>query len=360
MAEDHYPRLTDRPEAFRGERVLVTGATGFIGRWVAGALSACGAEVVVTARDRNLMAGLVRDYEIAGSVVEADLSRDTEVESLVRDVKPACTFNLAGYGVDPSEREPAVAERLNVHLPATLATVVSRHRVASWPGAHLVHVGSALEYGSASGDLDESTVGQPTTLYGRTKLGGTTHLLERSARGDLRVVVARLFTVYGPGEDPRRLLPSLIAAAGRSDSLPLTSGNQRRDFTYVADVAEGLLRLAGCDARGGVVVNLATGRLTAVREFCLAAADALGITSDRLVFGALPTRPEEMSHDPVSIARLRAITGWVPPTTIREGVRATLDFLRSRAPSPTGLAASDSDAVASSHPPPAAPVSGNG
>jgi nucleoside-diphosphate-sugar epimerase len=317
--------------AFRGERVLVTGATGFIGRWVARLLSAAGADLFVAARDRDQMARIAAEYEITGPMLEVDLARESAVRDVLREIRPACVFNLAGYGVDPSERDPGLADRLNRDLVEWLADGVSRHGADEWRGVQLVHVGSALEYGTAAGNLVESTVEQPTTLYGRTKLEGTRRLMARSAQGELRAVVARLFTVYGPGEDPRRLLPSLLAAAARSERLELTNGEQRRDFTYAGDAAEGLLRLALCDARGGLLTNLATGRLTTVREFCLLAAAELGMPADDLAFGALPTRPEEMQHDPVSISRLRSLTGWTPATTIGEGVRATATFLRSQA-----------------------------
>ena len=114
----------------------------------------------------------------------------------------------------------------------------------------------------------------------------------------LRGVTARLFTVYGPGETPERLLPSLIQAAKAGRPQRLTSGHQKRDFTYVEDAAEGLLRLGQSSAEPGAVINLATGRLTPVRGLVRIAADVLNIPAENLEFGALSDRPEEMSHSP--------------------------------------------------------------
>jgi nucleoside-diphosphate-sugar epimerase len=95
----------------------------------------------------------------------------------------------------------------------------------------------------------------------------------------------------------------------------------------VEDVAEGLLRLACADADAGDVVNVATGRLTMVREFATVAAAILGMGDGDLQFGAIPTRVEEMEHAVVTVERLRTLTGWVPPTTIDEGIRRTTSFL---------------------------------
>jgi nucleoside-diphosphate-sugar epimerase len=109
------------------------------------------------------------------------------------------------------------------------------------------------------------------------------------------------------------------------ETLNLTAGTQSRDFTYVEDVAEGLLRLGlGTKIEPGAVVNLATGELTSVRTFIAVAAAILKLPSANLRFGALATRPEEMQHDAISIERLRGLTGWTPSTKIEAGIRKTL------------------------------------
>jgi nucleoside-diphosphate-sugar epimerase len=133
-----------------------------------------------------------------------------------------------------------------------------------------------------------------------------------------------LFAVYGPGEAPARLLPTLIAAGAGESEIELTEGLHRRDFTYVADAAEGLLRLGLSGAEPGSVINIATGSLTSIREFVEIAAKAIGIDAARLAFGALPTRPDEMFNEGVSVAKCRTLLNWIPATTIAEGIRKTL------------------------------------
>jgi len=192
-----------------------------------------------------------------------------------------------------------------------------------------VHAGSALEYCNVAGDLSEDGPTNPTTFYGKTKLEGTRAVAGSEALG-VRGVAARLFTVYGPGEHAGRLLPSLIASAHSGEALELTAGTQQRDFTYVQDVAEGLLKLGTTTAIPGGIVNLASGRLTSVRAFAETAARLLTIPQTNLKFGAIPTRMEEMSHCPVSIVRLRRTTGFVPSTGIEEGIRRTLELNMQR------------------------------
>ena len=324
--------ITSAASELTGCRVLVVGADGFVGRWVARALTEMGAElhasVLETARAERVFA----DYGVRARVHRTDLTDDHEREQLLAEVQPAVTFNLAGYGVARQERDEALARAVNQELPAQLALDVARHRDPNWTHTALVHVGSALEYGEVGGDLSEDGPANPTTLYGRTKRRGTEALVETCQAQRLRGVAARLFMLYGPGEHAGRLLPSLLEAARADADLPLSEGLQRRDFTYVGEAAEGLLRLALGNPPAGGVCNLATGLLTPVREFVQAAAEVLGLSPERLHFGDVPTRVEEMEHDPVNVERLEACTAWRPTISPRDGVRATVRFLDAGSP----------------------------
>lgn len=312
-------------------RALVTGASGFIGRWVSRCAHDAGADVILAVRDARAFEDHGSPDTPRGFIAQVDLRHESEVDALLRDVRPHVTFSLAGYGVDRSERDAELARQLNAEAVEMLVNAVARYSRQEWRAVQLVHAGSALEYGAARGNLSETTTPRPTEVYGETKLAGSLALQERSGRGDVRAVVARLFTVYGPGEHDGRLLPTLLAASDGDGDVVLSSGEQRRDFTFVRDVAEGFVRLAATNAPTGWFVNLATGRLTSVRSFVEVAAGVLSIDRGRLRFGAVPRRPEEMQHEPVDIGRLRSLLGWVPPTSIEDGVRATLAWRRHQA-----------------------------
>lgn len=315
--------MSRRPSPFRYARVLVLGANGFIGYWVARALRAQGAHLMCVVRSTAGAERLTRE-QLGTVVVRRDLDELSALRDWVPALRPSLVFNLAGYGVDRAERDPAAAQRLNADLVAELSRVVAGLPRDAWRGARLVHAGSALEYGTTGGTLREDSPCAPTTLYGRSKLAGTQALQEVAARTGVAACVARLFTVFGPGEHEGRLLPTLLAAAASGADVPLSAGMQRRDFTYVEEVAEGLLRLAVSDVEPGEVVNLASGTMSTVRDFATLAAGVLHIPTSRLAFGAVPTRAEEMTNDAVSIARLRALTGWAPDDDIVSGVVRTI------------------------------------
>jgi UDP-glucose 4-epimerase len=287
-------------------RAIILGASGFIGRWVARAVpESANTFLVMRAFSKFLK----------GTVVELDLLDSSELHKLFKDIRPSIVFNLAGYGVDPLERDEKLGEELNAELPRRICEALRNH-----PGSLLIHAGTALEYGVATGNLAEETEPQPTTWYGKTKLAGTKTILESSVRS----IVARLFTVYGTGEHRGRLLPSLIEAAENKTEIDLTAGTQKRDFTYVEDVADSFIRLAGLRHQQSTLVNVATGKLHSVREFVEMAARILQIPHEHLRFGKLPIRGTEMAHDDVSTEHLRKLIQWTPSTPIDVGILKTV------------------------------------
>ena len=316
--------LLEVADQYRGVRVVVLGATGFLGRSVAASLARAGAELHAGVR-----AG-APGREPHGAVIHpldlADLARTTE---LIDRLRPAVVFNLAGFGVDPDEKrtpDHALARRLNTELPIALASSVGSDS-AGWPGRALVHVGSIAEYGPIAGRLTEDAPPRPTGLYPETKLAGTAGVAGIAHQRRIPAVTARLAQVYGPGEHPGRLLPLLIAARSTGSLETLSVGTQRKDFTFSEDVVEGLLRLGLSSGPPGEWINLATGVATTVADFVTQAAHLLRLPTAMLRFER-PIPPGELTHESLSVDRLRAATGWVPTTTIREGILRTVAALQ--------------------------------
>jgi nucleoside-diphosphate-sugar epimerase len=316
-------------DVLAGRRALVLGGAGFIGQWVTRALSHAGAGVHVVVRDRARAEQILERHAVTAEIIEEDLGRPQALPGLVRSVRPAVTFNLAVYGVDRGERDKSTAHAMNAELVSALCRAVDEYSDPDWSGYRLIHAGSAFEYGSAGGDLREDSLAKPVTAYGQSKLAGTQALQHHASRRGLRAVVARLFTVYGPGEHEGRLLPALRRAAELDEPVRLTSGSQERDFTYVEDVAEGLLRIGVSAGAKGLIVNLASGKLIAVRQFVETAARLLAIPPSHLVYGSLEEVGEEMSHEPVNLERLRTLINWTPTSSVEQGISRTIDFERS-------------------------------
>jgi UDP-glucose 4-epimerase len=316
---------------FAGADILVLGASGFIGSWVCRIAARHGATVTAAARDPDALAQRLGRFGVIARTVGSDLVVPGSGAELLERVRPAGVLNLVGYGVDREERDEQLAQRLNADLVEELglALVELGPLLPPWPGPRLVHLGSAFEYGSVTGPVSEGTPCGPTTTYGRTKLEGTQRLSELRDRTGLLGVTLRVATVYGPGEHPHRLLPTLIRSASDGETISLTQGEQERDFTYVEDVAEGVVRMAAATGSAGPVMNLATGKLQTVRSFATCARDMLGIPPERVIFGALPYRDDEVWQGKIDVHRLEAVLGWKPSIPVPEGIERTIAWGRN-------------------------------
>ena len=309
--------------AYAGAKVVLTGATGFIGRAVWRRLNQLGADVHASARRMASIEAAMSAHKLSATPLPADLDDPGILVAAIARIRPVILINAAGYGVAPGERDPETAHRINTVLPQRLAETVATTRPGStWRGQAMVHIGSGFEYGSVPGPVLEDTPAHPQNLYAETKLHGTEAVTQIQGKTFAPIVVARVFTVYGPGEHPHRLLPSLLRAAITNTPVDLTAGLQERDFTYVDDVAEGLLRL-GATRAAPAVLNLASGRNTSIRRFAEAALKVVHAPPEIANFGAIPSRTDEVLQGAVSVARLVDALGWHPATTITEGIRLT-------------------------------------
>ena len=311
---------------YEGVRALVLGASGFIGRWVARRLTEARARITVAVRRPEEFADVARQWRVAADAIEFDALAERSVSRAISIAAPDIVFNLAGYGIDRAETDLGLMARINDGLVRQIAEVLSGATPTAWRGRRLVHAGSALEYGLVEGTATEDGPANPHTDYGRTKHAGTMALRDIAVSSGLESVTARPFTVFGPCEHPGRLLPSLRQAALSGSSVALSSGVQRRDFAYVEDVAEGMLRLGLSAGSPGEVVNLATGRMTSVRAFAETAAVVLELPPDRLLFGAEPIRADEMQITGVDVSRLELRTGWKPDPDLERGIRRAALF----------------------------------
>lgn len=311
-----------RPDEVLGGRpVLVTGASGFIGRHVVHALGRAGARVLAPSRRPGRVEGA---GEAAVRWVHLP---DWSPESLGRalgGLEWGSVIHAAAYGVQPTERDAPTAIRVNAACAAALAQLAGERGVAGY-----VHVGSASEYDAARAEmpLAPSAPVETMKLYGATKLAGTVLSRAAASAADMPFAAARVFNVYGPGEASHRLLPSLVENLALGRPVRLSDGGQVRDFCYAGDVSEALVAmlfgLAG-GARSGIY-NVCTGTGTTVRTFAESVADAMGADRDLLAFGALPRRPDDLPAVVGDPADTERAFGWRARTALRRGVALSLE-----------------------------------
>lgn len=288
-------------------RILVTGASGLIGRATVPELVAAGFEVVALSRF-GTVAGAER-------TIAADLLDPWALTDILRQADASHLLHLAWAGGRDRWGGPA-----NLDWVAATLTLVRAFAAAG--GRRAVLAGSCAEYDWTAGEVfREDAALRPATLYGAAKAATGTLLAAAAPALGLSVAWARPFFVYGPGEGEGRLLGDLSAGLRAGRPVETTDGLQERDFLHSADLGRGLTLLAGSDLGGAV--NLASGQGLAVRDLILGAARILG-REDLVQLGAR-ARP---AGDPVRIvadaSRAARELGFTPRIGLAEGLADAL------------------------------------
>lgn len=300
-------------ESLQGARACVTGADGFIGARLVRALLARGAIVLGLHRSPTLQR--LRPHQEL-SLQAFDLLDAEALKGSLASFAPALVFHCAGL-VDWRQEPTLTTAMLQQNTIAT-AHVLEASRLAKV--SRVILFGSAGEYGAQQSPLAEDAAALPLDPYSASKLAATELALVYQRSFSLACTIVRPFMVYGVGEGPRRLLPSLFqqALAGGGE-FPCSPGEQLRDFIFVDEVAEGALRLACCPEAIGQVVNLGTGQATTVREVIEVACQLSGgKVSPR--FGAMPYRPGEPMQLYAEPHKLRRLLRWSPVVSMEEGL----------------------------------------
>lgn len=293
--------------------VLVTGATGFIGRRLVRALVATGCEVGALLLPGDRVAGLDGVCLFEGDVTNAD-----DVRVALMAFRPRAVIHLAAVGM-ASTRSSAI-EACQVNVLGTIHLLEAVRQAASVE--RLVCVGSSYEYGARRADdgLD------PFNPYSASKVAAWAFARAAFNAWGAPVVLARPFQVYGPGQHPAALVPAAIAAACSGEDFPMTRGEQRRDFIYVDDVVDGLLAALRAPDIEGRVLDLGTGTLHRLYDV-VAQIWEMAKAQGQIRAGALPYRPGEVTAIPADVQRTRLLTGWTARTSLRQGLAQTLQAL---------------------------------
>jgi UDP-glucose 4-epimerase len=305
---------------FRGRRVLVTGASGFIGANLTRTLLDSGAHIHALVRQTT---DLWRMEQILSQVKlhRVDLLDRVLLREIVCKIEPEIIFHLAVSRAESSAEQRWATLQTNVSGTFNLLEITS-----ALSDCHFVCVSSSMEYGARKRPLQESDYPQPTTLFGATKAASTL-LCQQFARASGRsIVVLRPFLVYGYWESPERFIPKAMMSAIQNREIALTQPGYRRDWLFVEDVVEACLLAAQAANLTGEIINVGSGEQWSNEEIVAMVESVSGQTL-RTRRGEHPARAWDTTCWVADTHKARQLLAWEPKHSLRAGLEKTLAWL---------------------------------
>lgn len=309
------------PEHFK--RVLLTGSTGFVGANLARRLVRDGHEVHLLVRPRDTrwrIKTILDDVKLH----ECTLQEEELVEQVVTSIDPEWVFHLAAYGAYSSQRN--VHDIITTNFNGTVSLVEACLKTGF---EAFVNAGTSSEYGYVDHAPLESELPTPNSHYATSKAGATLYCSYVAQAQKRRLTTLRLYSVFGPWEDPTRLLPTLLVRGMRGELPPLVSPAIARDYVYVDDITEAFIQTARLrSGETGSVFNVGTGVQTSLAQLVELVRGQLSIAAEP-AWGSMPDRQWDTDVWVSDSSAIRAAVGWYPSFTLAQGMLKFAEWINS-------------------------------
>jgi nucleoside-diphosphate-sugar epimerase len=287
------------------KKILVTGATGFVGANLLRSLSNISSNECYVIVRRNSDMWRIKDIKSSLSgIYFADLADRDSIFELVKKIKPQIVYHVATYGGFPDQTDKDLILKSNV-----LSTINILDASVSNNVEVFVNTGSSSEYGIKTHPMRETDICEPINFYGITKLAATNYCSMIGKTGKIRVCTLRLFSPYGKLEDPSRLYPSIYNALRDNQRPKLSRPNSVRDFIEIEEVVEIYLKIVSSKFESGAIINVGSGKQKTIEEFYKSIARKMGVFNLDPLWGETNPRANEPVIWEADITKLRTILG---------------------------------------------------
>lgn len=310
----------------QNERVLITGAAGFVGSHLARRCLAQGYETHVllrsssdTSRITDIMSRLIRH--------DGDITDQATIRRMMLPIKPTGVFHLAASNIMSGViSSPEDVIRINI-----LGTVNLMDAAHDAGVDFFINTGTFLEYEPQLRPVRESDPAGPPEVYSISKLAATLYGQAMNRMRQMPVVMLRVFTPYGPGIQKGRLVYEVMAKAIANKEITLTAPTVSRDFIFVEDLAELYIAAAeGARAHAGEIFNAGTGKLTTLQELADLVLQITG-SSSTIAWGKAPPVAYDFTPWQADMAKTFSAFSWRPRHDLSSGLEKTIDWYKSTA-----------------------------
>ncbi len=302
--------------------MVVTGATGFVGANLARRLLRDGHTVHLLVRHGY------RPWRIDGirdsvSLHEVDLGKSDAVSGVIDRVRPDWVFHLAAYGAYSSQTNHQQMIQTNIIGTVNLVEACLKTGCEAF-----VNTGSSSEYGFKDRAALETDLTEPNSSYAVTKASATLYCRYIAQSRRVRLPTLRLYSVYGPYEEPSRLVPTLVVQGLSGELPPLVNPNVARDYVYVEDVNDAyLLAATQPEQEFGAIYNVGVGIQLSMRQVVEAARQEMQISAVP-DWGSMPDRHWDTSVWVADNRKIRNGLGWQPHHNFEQGLHLTVNWFR--------------------------------
>lgn len=306
------------------KRIIITGGTGFVGANLARHLLRRGHEVHLLVRPR-CQHWRIEEIRTAVQCHEVNLADTAGLAQFVRQVRPEWIFHLAAHGAYSWQTDTDQIVQTNV-----IGTIHLLNACADNGFEAFIHTGSSSEYGFKDHSPAEEELIEPNSCYAVTKAAATLFCRHVARARNLNITTLRLYSAYGPYEDPKRLIPALIHKGLQGELPPLVDPNTPHDFVHVEDVCDACLLAAQTPPRQfGAVYNVGTGVQTTLREVVEVARRVMGIAAEA-EWGSMPAREWDTAVWVADSRKISAELGWKARLNFERGFQSLVEWQRPR------------------------------
>ena len=302
------------------KRYLVTGSTGFIGACLVHKLVEMDCTVhVVIRKESNTWR--INDIMENINVHIADLTNLTEINTVVKNIHPDVVYHLAAYGAYHFQIDTTKMIQTNIVGTMNLLNVCSNYGFEAF-----INIGSSSEYGSKNKKIKEIYLLEPDSHYGVTKSCATLFCQCEAKNKKLPINNVRLFSVYGYFEERTRLIPTIIKACLCGQNPKLLSPDSVRDFIFVDDVIDFLLKLSANPKISGEIFNVGSGLQRTVGDVVN---ETIKLTKSSIqpIWGSADLRPtKEPKIWVADISKAKKMLDWEPKNSLKQGLKKSIKW----------------------------------
>lgn len=292
-------------------KIVITGATGFIGTPLVKKFIRQNDEVYAVIRPNSQNISKLQSLSQI-KIVPLDVQHIEELPKYVENAD--CFIHTAWEGIRGASRQDENLQQKNCECSMNAAKVASEIGCRVFLG-----IGSQAEYGVTEEVITEAMAEHPKTEYGQWKLKTYQTLQKQYANTDMKIIWARVFSAYGPGDTPTSLIETCMRNMQENKELLLTECVQEWNYIYIDDVVEAIYRLASAKECEGIY-NIASGDNRSLKEYVLELKELLKSDS-RICFGAVPYGPGGPVGFKVEIEKLCNKLQWKPEISFAEGIQ---------------------------------------